>query len=147
MQRSKAAGKALQDCFNTCAYCDKEMTLEYGKPESITFEHVVAKSGGGRWTLPSCFNCNSLKGSRPLFPFLLELHNNDAAKATSIFNTVARMLPRHDSVLLSNQHKYLRVPVGKTYHSTTGRSKKPQSKDQGSISVTRLPVQGELFKS
>jgi 5-methylcytosine-specific restriction endonuclease McrA len=47
-----------------CCYCKRLLTP--AMPEcstSMTFDHVVARSLGGKGTVPCCRKCNNLKGS------------------------------------------------------------------------------------
>jgi len=51
-----------------CCYCEKELT-----DISKTRDHLIAKSKGGKITLPCCFKCNHFKENYSLEIFALVL--------------------------------------------------------------------------
>lgn len=53
-----------------CPYCAEPMTLEKGKPNSATREHIIPKSQGGKMLVAACANCNHEKGAKPLVIYL-----------------------------------------------------------------------------
>jgi len=147
MQRKPAAVRALSECFNKCSYCSEEMVLEYGKPNSITFDHVVAKSRGGKTKLPVCFNCNSQKSSKPLFTFLLQKHKDDYETISQVFyNVTSRVSPTERMQLLGERHGiYLGMRVGPANNFEPRGGRKALKKHKRAARKARLRVQGELF--
>jgi len=57
-----------------CAYCHEQMTLELGKPDTATIDHVDPKHlGGGNGIfneVAACSDCNSEKGCVPIATWL-----------------------------------------------------------------------------
>lgn len=114
MQRSKKAERALLQVFNTCSYCFRQMRLEYGHPDSVTFDHVIPKSAGGRSEVAACYQCNMEKADRPLLEFLDEKHQGNMAVISAIFQTVTSSVREGERIELANQRqgKYNDIPIG-----------------------------------
>lgn len=57
-----------------CAYCECDMTLRWGFPNTVTRDHIVALSAGGSDDdanlVGACMECNWRKGSMPVSEFL-----------------------------------------------------------------------------
>lgn len=69
-----------------CFYCDIQMTLERGKPETVTKDHVIPKCQGGLTNkfniVAACQECNSLKADMSLSDFKLVLRNKKQKSLT-----------------------------------------------------------------
>jgi hypothetical protein len=140
MTRRPAYRKALKDQFNKCAYCEKQMVLEYGSGASITWDHVVAKSRGGKEKVGVCYTCNIKKGSRPLMEFLKkDLYPNDPPKAREIFNRISDSLKRDRVLFHSDNTPIDRVVLGYNTAYHFGRRLGGYTVRAGN-SVTQLPL-------
>lgn len=57
-----------------CAYCKCDMTLRWGFPNTVTRDHIVARSAGGSDDdanlVGACMECNWRKGAMPVSEFL-----------------------------------------------------------------------------
>lgn len=150
MRRSLAAQQALTDCFNRqCSYCKDEMVLEYGRPNSITFDHVIPKSKGGKSKVAACFNCNSKKGNKSLFTFLLDMYGEENSEQIQdiYYDVTSRIHPSERLRLKEEQYGiYLGMRMGPACNPWEyRRSPKAAKKPSGSTGKTRLPVQKKLF--
>lgn len=71
-----------------CAYCECEMTLRIGFPNSVTRDHIVARSEGGSDDdsnlVGACQECNERKGSLPVAEFLAMVRPSAAQPARTI---------------------------------------------------------------
>lgn len=135
MTRSQQAQRLFQQ-FNLCAYCEDELVLEYGHKKSLTQDHVVPKSKGGRTKVVTCYDCNSRKGAKTLFNFLSELHNDDKTKVESIFNRIAQRVTGSERVQLGHPSLVKGLYICKGNHSEQRRHRRNQaSSDNPQLSV------------
>lgn len=45
-----------------CCYCKRQLDPPVPeRPTSLTFDHILAESEGGRYKVPCCLRCNNLK--------------------------------------------------------------------------------------
>ena len=139
MTRSKQAQRLFQQ-FNLCSYCSTELELEYGKPNSLTLDHVVPKSKGGRTKVVVCFDCNARKGARSLFNFLSELHGNDNQKIKGIFRNVTASLSQRERLHLDKD-----TPKGLYLGQAYTRRQKRHSGDSKPDCHPQPPIQLKLF--
>lgn len=112
------------------------MVLEYGKPNSVTLDHVVPKSKKGKTKVAACFDCNSKKSDKPLIKFLGELYKNDYATICSVFHSVGvnlsdteRLRVNQDNINSGFKGLYLgKAPTIEPprYTRNTGRDNKTQ---------------------
>lgn len=74
-----------------CGYCGKGLTMDSGRPNTFTVDHVLAErkngSSGFGNLLPACRSCNSRKGTRSIEQFrntmrALEMQRHGAPKFT-----------------------------------------------------------------
>lgn len=139
MTRSQQAQRLFQQ-FNLCAYCEDELILEYGHKKSLTQDHVVPKSKGGRSKVVTCYDCNSRKGAQTLFNFLSELHKDDKRKAESIFNRIAQCVTGAERMQLGNPSAV------KGLHVCKGNNLKPRRHrgNEETSSSSQLRVQLHL---
>lgn len=143
MTRNPVYQRVLSSQFNKCAYCGDEMLLEYGKAKSVTLDHVVPKSRGGKDLVGTCYSCNQKKGAKPLMQFLKEdVFPNDHEKASTIFNSVASGLRRDRVLLHTDNTPRERVVLGPNTAYLYGRGIAGVR-----VRETNSPAQLSLFKA
>jgi len=119
------------------------MLLEYGKAKSVTLDHVVPKSRGGRDLVGACYTCNQKKGAKPLMQFLKEdLYPHDHEKASALFNSIASGLNRDRVLLHKDNTPRERVVLGPSTAYLYGRSIAGVR-----VRETNSPTQLSLFKA
>lgn len=76
----KAWMKKVEDLGWRCVYCNKQLTRL-----TLTQDHVIPRRRGGSWRtenlVPSCTECNTRKGNKPVDVFLAEMKEKQFATA------------------------------------------------------------------
>lgn len=118
------------------------MVLSYGLPNSVTKDHIVPKSRGGRTIVACCYDCNSRKGSKPLFNFLSELYpeKENEQIVSSIFNRVVGRLPGSERMRLASI-----TPRGVFVGKTNSSKRQRHRENEASSPRPQYAVQGTLF--
>ncbi|MDE2020426.1 MAG: transposase [Patescibacteria group bacterium] len=88
--------KRRDELFHTqngkCAYCKSEMTLRWGFPNTVTRDHIVPVSAGGKDDasnlVGACMVCNEAKSNLPVEEFLASLKTK-AARDVPVGNSWA----------------------------------------------------------
>ena len=99
MNRSSKAVRALKEAFNTCVYCNTEMVIEYGYGNSVTLDHIVPKSQGGKTVIGCCYDCNHQKADKPLDTFLKEKIPNNEEKYEQVYSSLFNKLNSYEQWL------------------------------------------------
>lgn len=71
--------RLFRDQGGFCVYCFNQMSMQVGRHDTCTREHVLPRSSGGSNAFSNlvgaCADCNNEKGSKPLWKFLLDRKN------------------------------------------------------------------------
>lgn len=95
-----------------CHYCGIMTTLETGRADMATRDHVIPKSKGGKMSVLACYACNTARGTTEysIFKQLVEQHGRPAVVYGQGLKNPAETLERLKEKQKHRQ-KFAPVPI------------------------------------
>jgi HNH endonuclease len=102
--QSSGLAQLLHAAKHRCYYCKREMILSRGQPNTVTRDHKVPRSRGGRGAaniVAACARCNNVKGNMTDTEFFAFIQANGLQElCLGLLNASQMLAKRRDKAAL-----------------------------------------------